>query len=334
MDVTGTPGPEQLRLFGQAMPSEMPEWEWVWLVVADWWSAVKGELSLSDWRPLLVEAVRARFAANEETAALAVGNVGRLFGFLEAHGVRGCNDLTTALVLKWCWAPRPDANGLPREVSQTTARHRQWSALACLQEAAALGCPVDPAALIGERIPRPPASVSVRPLDEHEDHLACRHADTGLLGSQRSLIVALSRAGGSARELASVRVRDIDLEAATVTFRGDAARTNHMDEWSTQAAARWWRCLSETPDPGELACVSKGMTVARCARSIGVRLGDVLAETEIRHRPGVSAGSFRLTGARRVLEASTIEAAARFMGAVSLDRAAEALRHNWREHHA
>ena len=45
---------------------------------------------------------------------------------------------------------------------------------------------------------------------------------------------------------------------------------------------------------------------------------------------GVTACSIRLGSARRVLHGDGIAAAATFLGWTSLDRTADALRHNWR----
>ena len=320
------PHASQLRLLPETFPSRGS------MVLAAGRLLVSDDRSLAAWQPLGVEAVRQRYS-NEDTAALVVGNVVRLFRYLGAHGVHTYDEVTQELVTRWSWAGRPDRYGLIHEVCQTTARNRQWAAFVCFCELALLGCPIDPVALIGQRIPRPPASVSARPLDDEEDRLVCRNADTGLIGSQRSLVVAGSRTGGSLPEVASIRASDVDLSAATITFRGEAARTNSMDEWSAQTVLHWWNGLPEQPQADDLVCVTKKTTTVKdAAKSVGVRLGSVLHEAGIKHRPGVSAGSIRLTGARRVFESSGIEAAARFLGNVSLDRTAEALRHNWRGH--
>ena len=291
---------------------------------------VSDDRSLTAWQPVGVEAVRQRYGSNEQTCDFMVGNVVRLFRFLNAHGVHDCEDVTNELVNKWCWAGRFDRHGQIRPVRQTTARHREWAAFVCFSELALLGCPVDPVALIGERIPPSPPSVCARPLDTEEEHLAKTHADTGIIGSRRSLLFGLSLCGGSLQEVASVRARDINMEAATVIFR-DAPRSNPLDEWSAEIVHRWWMCLPEKPNPDELVCVKSGATVASGAKTVGVRLGNILTEAGIRNRPGVSAGSIRLTGALHVFDTHGIEAAARFLGAMSLDRTAEALRHCWRE---
>ena len=313
---------KQMRLVVERVPPRM------WLAFTGLGLRVSGDLTLRGWEEPVVAALRARYTT-ESTRKVVVGNARRLFRVAEGLGVREWPELTAAAVGHYCWAARPDRLGRFKPVAQRTARNRQGSALACLEAAAELGAPIDPLAVIGDRIAMPSASVSARPLDAEEEHLAKRRADTGGIGSRRSLLFALSFCGGSARAVASVRARDIDLAAAEVTFRDDTPRTNPLDGWSAGIVHRWWKCLPEQPDPDDLVCVKPGAAVASGAKSVGVRLGNILTEAGIRHRPAVSARSIRLTGARHVFEAHGIEAAARFLGAVSLDRTAEALRHDW-----
>lgn len=318
------PHAEQLCLVTERIPPR------AWLAFTGLELLVSSDLTLRAWQEPVIDALRVRHTT-ESTRTMVVGDARRLFRVAEAFGAEEWHDLTAEIVSHYVWAARPDKLGRFRPVAKNTARNRQWSALACLQEAEELGAPIDPMALIGDRIAPPPASVSVRPLDEEEEYLAKRRADTGIIGSRRSLLFVSSYCGGSARAVASMRARDIDLAAMTLTFRADAPRTNALDDWSAEIVYRWWKCLPEEPHPDELVCVKPGATVASGAKSVGVRLGNILTEAGIRHRPGVSAGSIRLTGARHVFEQHGIEAAARFLGAVSLDRTAEALRHHWRE---
>ena len=316
------PHPTQLRILTERIPPR------AWLAFTGLELRMSGDLTLWGWQEPVIAALRARYTT-ESTRKVVVGNARRLFRVAEAHGVREWHDLTTEVVGHYCWAARPDKLGRFKPVAQRTARNRQSSALAYLEAAGELGAPIDPQALIGDRIPMPPTSVSARPLDSEEEHLAKRRADAGIIGSRRSLLFALSLCGGSARAVASVRARDIDRATMAVTFR-DTPRTNPLDNWSAEIVHRWWKCLPVQPDPDELVCVKPGATAASGAKSVGVRLGNILTEAGIRHRPGVSAGSISLTGARHVFVTHGIEAATRFLGNVSLDRTAEALRHDWR----
>ncbi len=240
-------------------------------------------------------------------------------------------DVTCELVTRWLWAARPDRAGRLAEVSASTAGKRQWHALVCFEELARLGAPIDPSALVGPRIARHSAAAPARPLTDGEAQLARRHADTPLVTSRRPLLLAGAFGGGTATEIAGLRLRDLDLAAGTVTFSGDAARTNPLDGWSIAAFQRWLLNQPEAPDPDAPLCVTPGMDLFRGAQSVSVRLGAVLREAGLMGRPGITARSLRLTTARAVLDCDGIEAAARFLGAVSLDTTAAALGHCWRD---
>lgn len=303
---------------------------WVGLARRSWGLIVLDDDSLGVWAELAVEAVRARYARNERTAATVAAEIRRLFRFLQAMGAARFGDVACELVTRWCWAARPDRAGRFGRVSASTARQRQWYALVCFEELARLGAPVDAAALVGPRISRPAAPVSARPLDDEEFALAREHSDSELVTSRRPLLFAMACAGGTATEIATLQRRDIDFNGGAVTFTGDATRTNPLDEWSQTTARRWLLNQPHLPALDEPVCVNPGVDTIRGARSVAVRLGGVLADAGIAGRPGVTARSIRLTTARRVLHRDGIEAAARFLGAVSLDVVAAALRHDWR----
>lgn len=296
-----------------------------------WWLAVTGETRLAVWADVGVGALWERYSGNERTAATMAADARRLFRYLEATGARELGDVACERVLAWCWAARPDRTGRLSAVSAATARQRQWTAFVCFEELARLGAAIEPALVVGQRILRPARQVSARPLTDGEADLARRHADTPLVTSRRPLLLAGGFGGGTATEIAALRLRDIDLDAGTVTFSGKAARTNPLDGWSVAAVQRWLHNQPEVPDADAPLCVTSGVDLFRGAQSVSVRLGDVLREAGLMGRPGVTARSFRLTTARAVLDSDGIEAAARFLGAVSLDTAAAALGHAWRD---
>ena len=158
----------------------------------------------------------------------------------------------------------------------------------------------------------------------------CRRAESALAWSGLGVLVAAARSGGTPKEIAALRLGDVDLEAATVAFGGPEARVNPLDGWSVKMMRRFLaNQRSEPRGTGDLLCVSDGSDPVRAAHSVTVRLGTVLRDAGLKGRPGVSARSIRLTTARRVLDSDGIEAAARFLGVPSLDTAAAALRHDW-----
>ena len=315
---------EQLSLF--------PDVLWppprVVLGLTGWGLAVIGETRLAVWEPLVMAALRERYR-NPQTAQKAAAETRRLFRYLQARGAVCWADADSGLVLDWCWEARRDRSGRHRRAAQATARNRQWAASAAFGEAAALGAPIDPWALVGESIPRPDPAVSARPLVFAEADAVRVHADAGLAASRRSVMVALSFAGGTATEIAAVRPCDIDTGGARVWFSGDSARWGPLDGWSAAALGRFF-ANNPPVRPDERLCVTGGLDLARASHSVAVRLGRVLKDAGIAGRPGVTARSIRLTTARRILDTDGIEAAARFLGLASLDAAADALGHRWR----
>ncbi len=326
MDVSTRPGTEQLRLFDLQRPAGVSVW--VRLVQAASELVMSGSLLLEQWQSVVVGAVAERYRQNARTAQKVAAEAARLSRFLSACGAECWSDVTSALVLEWCWAARRDRSGAHRRAAPATARNRQWTALTVFREAAALGVPLNPEALAGERIPRPKKAESARPLTDEELASARSHADTGLGLSRRPLLLALASAGGTASEIAAARWSDINLDAGTVFFSGPAARTCPLDEWGICTVRRFVQ--NRPVEPDEFVGVTAGSIPERAAHSVTVRLGQILQDAGISGRPGVTARSFRLTTARKILGGESIEAAARLLGAVSLDTVADALGHDWR----
>ena len=324
------PGPpsagEQLRLFGDGLV--LPLWVRLWLV--GWGLGMSDDRDLlSGWVPLVLEGVRLRYASNPRTADKVAADARRLLGYLQGRGVERWSDVSPEMVSHWCWVSRVDRHGQYRRTSQSTARNRQWVASIVFDVLSDLGSPVDTQALVGNRIPRLGGAPGARPLTPEEAQKVREHADAGLVGSGRSLLVVFSFAGATATEVAAVRMADVNLDQATVTFRGPSSRVNPLDEWGISRVARFVR--NRPPIPSDhLICVTGRVKPERAAHSVTVRLRDVLRDAGLSHREGVSARSIRLTTARRLLEDSGIEAAARFLGSPSLDNTAQALGHQWR----
>ena len=194
------PGTEhQLRLFDLQKPVGVSVW--VRLVQTASELVMSGSLRLEQRQPVVFEAVAERYQ-NARTAEKVTVEVARLFRFLAAYGAECWSDVTSALVLEWCWAAYRHRSGVHRRTAPARARNRQWAALIVFREAAALGVPIDPEALVGERIPRPKKVESTRPLTEDELAAAKVYADAGLGLSRRPLLLVLALAGGTASEIA------------------------------------------------------------------------------------------------------------------------------------
>ena len=224
-------------------------------------------------------------------------------------------DLGAEPTVEWCWKPRFNNKTKLGRVSESTARNRQWVALEVLNTFVRLGADINPRELIGERVARPSTYVSTRPLTDEEDRIVRRRAESKLARSRIGMLVGLSGCGGTAKEIAALRVCDIDLDTQTVSFGGRSARVNPLDEWTVTMTRRFFANHNDGLVNGdEPLCLSDSIGEVRGAQSVAVRLGRLLQEAGLKGRPGVSARSIRLTTARRVLDVDGIEAAARFLG--------------------
>ncbi len=317
----------QLSLFPPGVSLFVPPG--VRLVLDAWALALSGEQRVDEWRSLVLDALQQRYGPTKSTFEKARADAERLFRYLDARGVNEWSDITPKMLEDWYWAARPDRHGQLQVPAESTAKNRQWIAEVALKEAASLGAPVDVWALLSNRIARRARKAPTRPLTDDEARLVEVFAVSRFIASARPLLVAFSFAGGTASEIAAVRVGDVSLRDATVLFGGDAARINPLGGWAAQTVARYFD-YNPPSDDSALLCVSGRTDELRAAHSVTVRLREVLIDAGISGREGVSARSIRLTSARRVLQADGIEAAARFLGSVSLDTAADALGHDWR----
>ena len=111
-----------------------------------------------------------------------------------------------------------------RRTAQSTARNRQWIATSVFDMLSDLGAPVDTQVLVGDRIPHRGGAPGARPLTSEEADRVKEFADAVLVGSRRALLVVFSFAGGTATEVAAMRMGDVNLETATVCSQGIAQR--------------------------------------------------------------------------------------------------------------
>ena len=274
----------------------------------------------------MLEALALRWPGDSRTSRRMLEKASELLEELVAAGARSWEDVTARTVTRWCWRSRT-STGSYRRATPSTARHRQSIARAVFAEAARLGASVDPDAAAGESIARP-ASKAVRALTDAEAGRVRKWADRAPRGSRQPLVAALAFAGGTATEIARVRVGDIDLDDATVAFTGAAARVGNLDNWGVRAVRRYLRDNSPV-SAGVPLCVSVPTTPEREVESVSSHLRRMLCTAGLYAVEEISSDSVRLTTARRILHDDGIAAAARFLGWASLDRTAGALDHNW-----
>ena len=274
----------------------------------------------------VIDLVAEKYCANVHTAAKQTGETERLFRYLRTAGIDRWRDVMSEVVLSWCWAGRQTPGGEYARPSVSTARNRQWAAMAVFEAAETLGLVADGRRLAGERIPRCNDSVTTRPLTEEEAKRVRGFADRGQLFSRRAVIVALAFAGGTSSEIAKVRKSHVDLKTGTVTVGG---RHNPLCKWGQQMMHQFLR-IRPLIDENRLLAVSEQIEADRRGHAVTVRLGEVIADAGLRGTPGVSARSVRLFTARGILEAVGLEAAAWFLGSDSLTSVVKALGYDWK----
>ena len=176
--------------------------------------------------------------------------------------------------------------------------------------------------LVGEPISRGSAGESTRPATPEELQAIKAFAECGFEPGKRSAMIALRVSGGSARDVASVRCRDLDLDARTVTF---GSRLNDLDEWAYEQL----RVVTADMEPESFICVSPNENASnwldKAAQSVTVRTRKVLAEAGLSELTPTSIEH----GAAAARFGDNISAAARFLGSKSLDRTARKLNFGW-----
>ena len=270
--------------------------------------------------------LKERYRSNRATKEKLTAEAGRLVRYLDTAGIERWGDVTSELVLGWCWAARQTPGGNHARPSVSTARNRQWAAMAVFEAAETLGLVPDGRRLAGERIPRSTDFVPVRPLTDDEATKVRGFADRGQLFSRRAVIVALAFAGATSGEIAAVRRCDVDLQAGTVRI---GERENPVCEWGQQMIGTFLQIRTDIGGKGFLA-VGAQIEADRRAHAVTVRLGEVISDAGLKGTAGVSARSVRLYTAKQILDSLGLEAAAWFLGADSLTSVVKALGYDWK----
>lgn len=285
-----------------------------------------GDLSLDEARDLAGAAAAVRFA-NPATRRKLAALTGWLFRYLAAAGARRWADVTAEMTEGW-YSAAARRQGRWTTPAASTVRNRQWALTVVCDALEAAGVEID-AALRPGRAPRPDTARRSRPLTAAELDLVRAFADRGLVGSRRSAMVALAEAGASPAEIALARIRDVDLKAGTVRLNPDRPRVNPLTGWGAEAIGRVLAAGGIDPADDTRLCVTATADPRQGAQSVATRLCDAIRDAGLAEVQGVTGGSIRLTAAAEVLAQDGIEAAARFLGAKSLDAAAAALGHHW-----
>ena len=206
----------------------------------------------------------------------------------------------------WRWPPPATANGQPpppiTNMFEIAEQH---------------GWTTNGRKLAGERIAYQKAKVPIRPLTESEAEQLRVYADRGMRFSRRSVMVALSFAGATAKELIEVRKEDVNPALTDVRL---SDRVGPLGTWGQHTLRGFFANNPDLPFDTRV-CLRNRIHSSRRLHVINVRLGEALRDAGLNRRPGVTPRSIRLHTALKVFtHTHGLEAAARFLAAASLDK--------------
>jgi integrase len=282
-------------------------------------------LPLEKTRSLGLNALQLQYSGAPGTAAKYVKEASRFFKQLQASGVEFFDEIEPDHAEAFFWSAST-FRGRLSDVSATTASNRRSIIQSLLRELEHLG--ITPAVdLVGPSIQRDHAEPA-RLLTDSEVHRIRNECTGGFLFTFAPWFVALSEASGTAAEIAEVRGDDVDLDQGVVQFSGRNARHGPLSDWGVDTLRR---VVAQQPlVDDKRVCCGDDLGSERAAHSITAGMHRILRDAGFARDRQVSARSIRHTFARRVLDASGIEAAALFLGSDSLDATARALMHEWR----
>ena len=284
--------------------------------------------TFDQWCDAAVEMFAHKYRYKPRDLKRATAQMRSLFDHLRSCGITQLSEVTEGDVAAWIWRDVRRRDGSVGDPALATARFRYTLAKATFNIVAKLGAAVDPRTVTGPPIGGDRREVPPRPLTDEELQRICDATRSRRRTSKKAVLVALSRASGSAAELPNVRARDVDLDAATVRFAGPHERICALDPWSAEALTRYLDANPVAPD--DLLCVNADTAPDRAAHSVAARIHNILRAAGLSDRRDITARSIRLTEAQRVLHRKGIVAAARFLGS-SLDATAEMLAYQWRQ---
>jgi integrase/recombinase XerC len=169
-------------------------------------------------------------------------------------------------------------------------------------------------------------------LTDREIEICRSTALWSLTDTRRVAAWALAEATARSSEIATVRIRDLDLDEGRVWIAGGKrtrARWGTLTDWGALQITRRLGDLDGDPETGAVyrgtAPAGAGQ-VATCAA-----VAEILQRAGLSSDPAVRPGSVVAWAGRRILEETgRIDVAARRLGMSSLDRVADLVAWDWR----
>lgn len=296
-----------------------------------WGLIMSQDWSIAAWRQPILDEIKAHYTFSEDTRSKVAQNVGDLIDYLTSRRIVRLDAITDDIVRDWVEASGlHPKSGVVSDPAASTRRNRRRAAEVALIAAALLGAPIDPFALVRSALMIDGGGRKTRLLSDAQYEAVLTHADPGPRPSRRSVVVAVSDSGAKPAEAAVVCLADIDLSAGTVALGPpDNRRVNPMSTWAVETIERW---IGQRPPASahESLCVKPSTAPEGAPSSVRTQLSDVMRQAGLMHINGISGASIRYTAARKVFEKHGIGAAARFMGAGTLDTAAAAVGWDWK----
>lgn len=286
--------------------------------------SLSGRTSVEDAELLVREAVRLDGSLAPKTREKVIRGVATFFRTVRAWGLVYMDEVDADLVLGFVTAGTA-RRGEIRASASSTQRNRLWFVRSIVDILYDHEC-WDGRDLVSDGI-RSSIEEPSRPLSNEEMEAVRDVSYHWLIPTRRPLIVALSEAGGSPTEIALVESSDIDLEAGTVKFGRPVVRANQLAPGVLEVIKRV--IADGYPFDGRLVAGSN-LSPERATQSVSTELSRVIREAGLRNEPGAVGKSIRLHTAEMILMREGLFAAARFLGADSLDRVAASLRFDWR----
>jgi len=282
--------------------------------------SLSGRISLDDALLLLTDEIRLDSSLAPSTSEKLSKEVRTFIRTLRACDLKFMNEVTSEIVLSYVTGGT-SRRGELRAAAPTTQRNRLWVVRSIVQILYEHEC-WDGRDLVSESI-RSVIDEPSRPLTNEELQAVRDVSYHWLFPTRRPLVVALAEAGGSPMEIALVESSDIDLAAGTVRFKGSTSRTNSLSpvvlEVIKSVIADGYRFERRLVTGGDLS-------VSRATQSVNTELSRVIRDAGLRNVQGAVGKSIRLHAAEQILTSNGLFAAARFLGADSLDRVAASLR--------
>jgi integrase/recombinase XerC len=250
----------------------------------------------------------------------------QFYTFIASQGIESVDQIDRRVAEAFINMPTTSGSRL-KSPEASTRRNRRSAVRSAFRALRSIGIDVgdptiDAEAKLGREILTPICT---------DAHIAAMrgHLPIGVSGSTLGSVLALAEAGATNSEISLIRAGDIDTGKGVVRLPGNQrvhGRVNQLTEWGLCAINQ--RMMDLVDDGQYLVARPNAKSLTNGEVSLQLRR---ILEFSRTSKTGITVNSIRAWRARQIFETSrSIEEAARFLGAKSLDAAASLIRHDWR----